>query len=432
MKTYQNFIFKDYSFNPDSKILRLYYSYDGVIEFCESYKFDFEFSNYDPIVLDRAVQSLFFMAGVSYFKAYLAPNIVIDKGQIDKASSEFLSKTYQNGLGEFFYINKLDPNTKIEFPITEEKPTNIDHFNSSGLLIGIGGGKDSLVSVELLRDSGLDITTWSLGHKLQLEPLINVIDLPHLWVERTWDRSMLEHNASGAYNGHIPISAILACVGTIVAVLSGKQDVVVSNENSANEPDLKYEGIEINHQYSKSIKFEKDYQEFLANTIKSTNYWSYLRPFSEVFIAEIFAKVGFDKYKGVFSSCNRAFTHESTHTFWCGKCAKCAFTFLALTPFIKRDELESIWGKNLLLDPELDHTYRKLLGIEADKPLDCVGEIKESRAAMRLAQKIYPELNKYKFEIPEGYDYRHISENSMPEMIYKQLEDRIKIRRPSH
>lgn len=425
MNSYKNFIFKDYTFDTSSKTLRLYYSYEGLVEFSEAYKFDFDFSDYDDDILDRAIQSLFFIAGVSYFKAYLAPHIVVDKGEIDQAMADFLSKTYTKGLAEFFYVNKLDPNQDITFPITENKPSQVTASQGSGLLVGIGGGKDSLVSVELLRDSEFDITTWSLSHRSQLQPLIDEIGLPHLWVDRTWDRSMLEHNAKGAYNGHIPISAIFAAVGTVVAILSGKQDVIVSNESSANEADLIYRGVEVNHQYSKSLEFEKSYQKYLTQTIDNTNYYSYLRPLSEIYIAEIFAKVGFDKYKTVFSSCNRAFTHESNHIFWCGKCPKCAFTFLALTPFVDRSELEIIWGKNLLLDPNLDVTYKKLLGIEGDKPLDCVGEIKESRAAMRLAQKIYPELSKYHFYIPENYKYDDYSEQSMPNAMFDQLKSKI-------
>ena len=425
MSGYQNFIFKDYTFDHNAKTLRLYYSFDGIIEFSESYKFDFDFVPYDSAKLDSALQSLFFIAGVSYYKAYLPPNMVIDKGFLDKNSAEFFSKTYKRGLGEFFYLNGLDPNYPVNFPISVNVPMKINHLRGNGLLIGIGGGKDSLVSVELLRNSFQDITTWSLGHRPQLEPLVSVIGLPHLWVERTWDRALLEHNAKGALNGHIPISAIFACVGSIVAVLGGKQEVIVSNESSANEPDLEYRGVQINHQYSKSLEFEKDYQGYITNTTSSPIYYSYLRPLSEVYISEIFAKVGFSKYKAVFSSCNRAFTHTSDHIFWCGTCPKCAFTFLALTPFIERSELESIWGKNLLLEPELEMTYKKLLGIEADKPLDCVGDIKESRAAMRLAQKIYPELNKYEFEIPESYNFKDLSSHSMPEDKMTQLVDKL-------
>ena len=429
MSKYNAFIFKNYSFDEESKKLVLDYSFDNLVNFSETFSFDFDFAIYDPVKLDIALQSLFFMAGVSYYKTYLAPEIVIEKGSLDQSSSEFFSKTYQRGLGEFFYINKLDPSTPTKFPFTDTEKPSIGQSDQSGLLIGIGGGKDSLVSVELLRDNEDNITTWSLGHRSQLEPLINVIGLPHLWVDRVWDRSLLQHNAEHALNGHIPISAIFAAVGSVVGILSGKEQVIVSNESSANEPDLEYQGVQINHQYSKSIEFEKGYQDYISSTTKSPTYFSFLRPLSEVYISEIFAKVGFEKYRGFFSSCNRAFTHDSDHMFWCGECAKCAFTFLALTPFIDRTELESIWSKNLLLDPSLDQTYKKLLGIKADKPLDCVGEIKESREAMRLAQTIYPELNRYEFEIPADYNYKTLAQHSMPQTTMDLLVEKLNIYR---
>jgi hypothetical protein len=424
---YQNFIFKSWGFDEASKMLSLNYSFDDQLDLTETYKFDFELKpNYDKNLFNKACQSLFLMAGVSYYKAYLPPTILLGSIQLGHEEAEFFSKTYQRGLGEFFYVNKLDPQTVINFPDSATANAPVESKLDPGLLIGIGGGKDSLVSVELLRNQPR-VATWSVGHRSQLEPLINKIGLTHFWVERTWDRKLLELNQQDALNGHIPISAILACVGEVVAVLTNYSDVVVSNESSASEPNLEYQGAKINHQYSKSLEFEKDFQAYLSHTAGSAvKYYSFLRPISEVHIASLFAKVGFEKYKTVFSSCNRAFTHDSDHIFWCGKCPKCAFTFLALTPFIARQNLESLWGgKNLLLDPSLENTYKNLLGIEGDKPLDCVGEVKESRAAMRLAQNQYPELSKYKFEIPEDYDYKALSEHAMPAELYQILTSQL-------
>lgn len=420
---YKQFIFEDYAFDTDARSLKLRYSFDNTVNFTETYQFDFDFIDYDADLLDRAIQNLFFMAGVSYYKTYMAPEIVIKKGQLDEQSAAFFSKTYQRGLGEFFFVNKLDPHTPVSFPANTEQLALLESTEKNvGLLIGIGGGKDSLVSVELLRGKVDNLATWSMDHKSQLQPLINRIDLPHYWVSREWDRTLLEHNKSGAYNGHVPISAIIACVGTVTAILSGRRDVVVSNEQSANEPTLHYQGVDINHQYSKSQEFERDYQGLLAHTLGDhVRYYSLLRPLSEVRIADIFAHIGFEKYHDVFSSCNRAFTHDSDHMFWDGKCPKCAFVFLALTPFIAPDKLEALFsGKNLLKDPDLQTTYRQLLGIEGDKPLECVGEVKESRAAMRIAAQIHPELESmYQFELPEDYDYKALGTHEIPPEIYE-------------
>lgn len=428
MSKYQQFVFEDYDFDRERGVLHLHYAMDDTLRLRETYRFDFDYADYDPDTLDRAIQALFFLAGVSYYKMYIPPEIVVKKGELDREMAEFFSKTYQRGLGEFWFINQLDVRTPVLFPpTTTHVPAVTSDKKGQGALVAIGGGKDSLVSIEILR-TRQNITTWSLNHRPQLTPLVERIALPHAWVERTWDPKIQELNKKDALNGHIPISAIFACVGVIVAILSGKQDVIMSNEQSANEPTLHYQGVAINHQYSKSQEFERDFQQYLQHTLGDrVRYYSFLRPLSEVRIGELFAEIGFEKYRNVFSSCNRAFVHTSDHMSWCGECSKCAFTYMALAPFVPEEKLELLWnGKNLLLDPELEPTYRKLLGIEGDKPLDCVGDIKESRAAMRLAQEKYPELkDKYDFDIPEDYDFRALGSHEMPEELYDILKQAI-------
>jgi hypothetical protein len=427
MKHYQAFIYKDYSFDVASKILSFHYSFDDEVAFTETMNFKFDFVDYDQPTLERAIQLLFFMTGVSYYKAYPSTEIRVEKGTIDATIAQFLGNTWQQGLGEFFYINGIDPRTIITFPVNAAPLQTLHSPVRTGILVGVGGGKDSLVSIELLRGQAQGVSTWSMGHQKQLTPLAARINLPHYVVERLWDPSLVEHNKAGARNGHIPISAILACAGVVVAILSGRQDVVVSNEQSANEPTLEYQGVSINHQYSKSQAFEEAFQDLLAQLFgSSVRYYSFLRPLSEVHISELFASSGFAKYHDVFSSCNHAFTASSNHMLWDGTCPKCAFIFLALTPFVPRDILVALFsGKNLLRDPELALTYRQLLGIEGDKPLECVGTIKESRAAMRLAQEQYPELAVYHFDLPPNYDYRALSTHSMPPDIYELLLKKI-------
>lgn len=424
--TYQAFCFKSYEFDPQSKTLQLHYGYDDALQFTERFTFDFDFAPYDPAALDRAFQQLFFIAGVSYYKLFVAPEIRIEAGQIDNGLKMFLDKTYQRGLGEFWYVNGLDPRTPVNFPVNADT-LPLESVQGNGLLVGIGGGKDSLVSVELLRQSGLDVATWSLNHRPQLTPLIERIGLQHYWVEREWDAQISELNASGAYNGHVPISAIIAATGTIVAILTGRRDHVVSNEQSANEPTLTYQGVAINHQYSKSQEFEQDYQGLLAATFgDSPRYYSLLRSLSELRIAELFARHWFDTYRDVFSSCNRAFVHGSDHIFWDGTCPKCAFVYLALTPFLPAEKVQALFGgKNLLLDPALEPTYLGLLGITGDKPLECVGEVKESRAAMREAQKTHPELAKYQFDIPANYDFRALASHHMPAEVWEIIRPQL-------
>ena len=420
---YKQFNFEDYAFDNVSQTLSCHYNYDGIVAFTESYHFDFPLQDYDKAAFDRACEQLFFMAGVSYYKIYLAPEIVIKKGQLDQATADFYSKTYQRGLGEFFYVNHLDPRTPVNFPVTTvQLTTPISVPESHGVLIGIGGGKDSLVSVDLFKKSDMDIATWSLNHQTILTPLVERIGLPHYFVDRTLDPTISQHGAAGGYRGHIPISAIIAACGVIVAILTGRQDVTVSNELSANEPTLYDDGFAINHQYSKSAEFEADFQDLLAHLFKNgPRYYSFLRPLSELRIAELFCMAdSFTRYQGTFSSCNHAYARGNDHIIWDGTCPKCAFFYLAMEPFAKEEQLATIFsGKNLLHEPELEQTYKQLLGIDGDKPLECVGEIKESRTAMRLSQMRDANLaEKYQFDIPEDYDYKALGAHHMPPEIY--------------
>ena len=421
MKQYDEFIFLSYEFDVASKKAIFRYSFDDEIFFEENYVFDFDFVDYTEVVLDRAIQNLFFMAGVSYYKMYASEAISFRQGAMDIKDAGFFAEVYQKGLGEFFYKNGLNPTTTIPFEPNTDESTAVsvdeDEF-TQGQLIGIGGGKDSLVAAEFLRDLP-NVATWSLGHRKQLQPLVDKIGLPHFWVERKLDPNIKKLNKNGARNGHIPISAVFATCGAVVATLSGRSDIVVSNENSANEPNLTYRGALINHQFSKSQDFEELYQDLLKRHFDGLlDYYSFLRPLSELHIVELFVKRGFlDKYLDDFSSCNRAFTQDNHTMSWCGECPKCAFAYLALVPFADEAQLKRIFKNDLLSDSQLEITYKALLGIEGNKPLECVGEIKEAQSALQMAQKKRDDLKKFELSLPPDYDYRELQSDSMPEDI---------------
>lgn len=425
---YSQFIFDHFNFDKTSNTLSLHYSLDTELSFTETFIFDTAQFEYNEDALQKACWLLFLMAGVSYYKTYLPGEIIIKNNILDKDTAEFLSETWQEGLGEFFYVNDLDPYHKITFPHVDTLVNSANNIHDSSLLVGLGGGKDSIVTLESLRNADKRVKTWSLGHKQQLQKLVETTSVPHISVERSWDKKLLELNTQGAHNGHIPISAIFACAGAVLAVLSGSQDIIVSNEQSANEPTLTYQGKAINHQYSKSQQFERSFQSVLQNHFGNTiRYYSFLRPLSELHIAKIFAKRDFPTYKSVFSSCNRAFRHNSTELYWCGECPKCAFVCMILTPFTSEEDRLALWkGKNILTAPAMKAIYDQLLGIAGDKPLECIGEIEESRAAMDLASTTYPELSKeYSYELTEGYDYRFLRGHEMPDDMYKILKDTI-------
>lgn len=392
MSKYSSFHFKSYSFSKDSKVAEFNYSFDNNIFFSEKYIFDFDFVNYNDQALKKALENLFIMAGVSYYKAYLPDKIVIEPFNISRKRADFFSETYQKGLRELLFVNSLAVTKKVRFPFSETTEELADQTESDGKLVAIGGGKDSILSAELLKEqAGKKLATWSVGHRQQLEPLVNTLGFEHFFVERQIDPKLFDLET--AYKGHIPVSAIFACTGAVLSVLTGYRDTVVSNEQSANEPTLIKNGEAINHQYSKSSEFELNYQNLLATCFGGAlRYYSLLRPLNELQITKLFAEKHLAKYKGAFCSCNKAFRQSENKMSWCGMCPKCCFVFLAMTPFTKKEELVKIFGSNPLTNLDNISVFKELLGQTSNKPFDCVGTINECQWAINKAYKIYPEL----------------------------------------
>jgi len=205
-------------------------------------------------------------------------------------------------------------------------------------------------------------------------------------VHRTIDPVLLELNSKGFLNGHTPFSALLGFISVLSAVMTGKKYIALSNESSANESTVR--GTEVNHQYSKSMEFEEDFRHYVKTFITpDIEYFSFLRPLNELQIASLFA--GFPKYFDVFKSCNVG----SKTDMWCGKCAKCLFTYLILSPFIPGDKLDSIFGKNLFQDEDLWPLLEELAGIAVTKPFDCIGTVDEVNAALQMTLNAFPDAD---------------------------------------
>ena len=255
-------------------------------------------------------------------------------------------------------------------------------------LVAIGGGKDSLVSIEALRALGVEQTiTWIGGSQL-IKACAERTGLATLNVGRALAPQLFDYNRAGAWNGHIPVTAVNSAILVLAALLHGIDQVVFSNERSASYGSLirTEDGMgtsEVNHQWSKGWAFESAFGTYVQQRIAADlHYYSLLRPLSELAVARQFAKG--DRYDAHFSSCNRNFhiLGERPVNRWCGVCPKCQFVFLALAPFMPKPRLVGIFGRNLLDDPAQTGGYDALLEFQDHKPFECVGEGRESRAAM--------------------------------------------------
>ncbi len=385
------FCFKDWDFCVDSGTLELRYSNPEFGDFTESY----QFPKPDPKRLKKvkkplqaAFDCLHWMAGVSYYKTTLSPKLSFTGRTPSELQAQWLTQTWQAGLAELAFENGLPWLDHIQFTGQQASVlvAQTSHLAPRSL-VAIGGGKDSLVSIEAIKSMGEEASLFMVGQSEFIQGVAHETGLPLLQIKRQVDGKLSQANAAGAFNGHVPITAINACVAVAAALIFDFDSVVFSNERSAEVGNFKAEsGQWVNHQHSKSLAYELLWQQVIEEQIaKDLDCFSLLRPFSELAIVKKFSHL--ERYFPHFSSCNRNFhlagsQNEAHH--WCGHCPKCAFVFLCLAPFVSKDKLLGIFRKNLLADDQLDELFESLLGIQGVKPFECVGEEQECRLALQL------------------------------------------------
>ena len=412
---YPVFEYVDYHWQATGEGLRLGFDFRmGDVEFhptalVEWRPFlDFSVGGVDAMVFDIGMIEL-----VSYWKCACPPIVRVLCGTLSEEQTAFWKKLYWNGLGEFFYTNGIHETPEAFMKVESGKwksergkknirgqvlPT-IHHPLSASYLVPVGGGKDSVVTLELLRQAGQDIRPLIMNPRGATVECARVAGFPMeevLVIRRTIDPTLLELNKKGYLNGHTPFSAMLAFYTRLASALSGIPNVALSNESSANESTVV--GTSVNHQYSKSLEFEDDFRKYVVGSgecvVDSTreqvlptthyplptyNYFSFLRPLSELQIAMLFSR--FTQYHDVFRSCNVG----SKQDIWCGHCAKCLFAYIILSPFIEPERLDRIFGKSMLDDPALQHEFRQLTGQAETKPFECVGTVSEVLSALSMA-----------------------------------------------
>ena len=386
------FEFSSYSFEPDKKRVSFNYKqefagkeplfYTETIILPKS----IDVSDIPELLIEKLLESLHVAIGISYYKFYCATKVKIPY-IFSKKEADFWNIIYKNGLGEFYFRNKLDPNKSPKFYY--DKKIKNQAFNlekNNKYLVALSGGKDSIVAAELLKEKGEDISTIFTETNIESDLVDNVAKIfgaDFLKIKRFLDSKVLQKHK---YDGHIPISMIYAFLGIFCAVLYKYSYFVVANEYSSNFGNVKYKGYLINHQWSKSSEFEKLFSDYVNDFISpDVKYFSSLRPFYEIRIAKLFSN--YKKYFSFFSSCNKNFKLKKEEKFglWCGKCPKCIFTFIMLSAFIKKNELIDIFKKNLYKDESILPLFEDIMGLGKMKPFDCVGTFEESRVAFIMA-----------------------------------------------
>ena len=341
------------------------------------------FFDWDSIPMEQ-IEALAFQIGmtelVSYWKIACPKRVVVKPFALTEAQKKFWKKLYYNGLGEFLYLNgiSVSEDNLMQLEFDGNQPfAKVDALLDEKTLVPVGGGKDSVVTLESLRKDMpvIPLIVNPRGATLNCVKTAGCGESDFIVVNRTLDPTMLKLNAEGYLNGHTPFSALLAFISVLAAFGSRSRYIALSNESSANESTVP--GTNINHQYSKSIEFERDFRNYVAENINAkVQYFSFLRPLNELQIAYLFSQC--EAYHPVFRSCNVGSKTDS----WCGHCPKCLFTWIILSPFLSRDKLTSIFGKDLLKDNALRPIFEELNGTAAVKPFECVGTVEEVRACV--------------------------------------------------
>lgn len=438
IQKYDTFIYHSFKidYTKDTIKITFFYEIKDLSEFNHIIEIPYTNTEIDKSFLENLCFNFGMLELVSYYKLTVAKKIIVECGTLNEEQIAFFKKVYFHGLGEFFYVNGLDPNYDDFLSIESFGPIYKDKidYTGSGNLIAIGGGKDSCVTLELVDKK--DSNCFIINPKpvmLECAYAAGYNEDEICKVKRSIDKRLIELNNEGFLNGHTPFSAMVAFVSYLSAYLNNKKYVILSNEASANEANVA--GTKINHQYSKSFEFELDFQnyaqKYLGGIIK---YYSLLRPLTEYQIGMLFAKM--PKYHPIFKSCNVG--SKSNPWIWCGKCAKCLFVYSLLSPHLYKEELVKIFGHDLFDDISLLTTFRELLGYENVKPFDCVGTFKEVNYAItktinKIGSKELPFLLEYyknnyydekilSLNLENFYD----SNNSLDSNMEKLIKDVIK------
>lgn len=394
-----SFIFKGYK--TDFSKGEMFFNYaillrDKSIDFTEKISFPLVTNKIPETLLKSLLDNVMLILGISYWKLYCPQNIVIKPFFLSKEQAEFWNIVYTKGMGEFFYKNKIDFRGLISFPYRKQvfaSPTSFSRKDRA--LLGLGGGKDSIVAGEMLKEKNMEFGAFMVGSSTIQTDVARAMDKTLIIINRGLDPKLFELNKrKDIYNGHIPVSAIYAFLGLMASVFYDYNKVVVGNEKSANYGNVKYLGEAVNHQWSKSGEFEKIFREYVQKFITpDITYSSPLRNMNELEVTKEFVK--YPKYFKVFSSCNANFrisaplrSNELRRGKWCGKCPKCLFVFTLLAAFLPKKEVLDIFGKNLFEDEDLLPLLKELLGLKDIKPFECVGTPEEmNEALLEIAKK---------------------------------------------
>lgn len=442
------FIFENYKFNQETKIAKFtyiiekktnnsknqidkkVYNFSEELDFSQinfSKKFLDWIKNWDKNskkLLDNLLFFLHLILWLSYYKLTCEKWIRIKSWTLKKSQWHFFDRLYKKGLWEFFYENKIDFRWLVNFPynkFSDFKKVETKR-EKDRILVPFWWWKDSSALIAILEEEWLDFELFTLWDYKICNEVAEKFWKKIISVNRKLSENLKELNESWNFlNWHVPISSIYWAVALFVAAAWDFSYIALANESSANEANTVWNWMNINHQYTKSLEFESRFSEFIEKNITNIKYFSFLRPYNEEKITEIFLEKC-EKVFDVFSSCNKNFVQDKNlfnqieeievekttkeikaenkktkytgsklvkwkkkikEKKWCCNCPKCAFVFVMFSSKIWTDKTEKIFWKNLFLNSDLEKTFLELAWFWEKKPFECVWTFDEVQNAFK-------------------------------------------------
>lgn len=429
----QSFTFGTYKVDPTRSIITFTYHVKFKYGIKKTFTDQLIFKDVAPelwdkipkAVLEPTLQALLIMVGINYWCIFPTNNIHIEGFALTRAQAHFWDILYLNGLGEFFYDMKMDFHNLIAFPYDDSatEPTPAHFERPARALLLNGAGKDSILSAEILKASNTPFDFFAFAPTPAHKKIASLVGAKTIEVTRrrdSWlDRAMTWFAISNAY----PSVSTFTFVATLLAELLGYNSIVFSNERSADFGNLTYLDLPVNHQWCKSSEAEKMINDYIQCYITpDISTVSLLRKYSEIEIVRRF--VNYPKYLHYVTSCNGYFWLPKITQlmmkkgYWCNRCPKCVFLFTCFSAFLPKKEVLDIFGANLYTKKRLLPLFRRILGIEGFKPLDCVGEPEEMILAMHYASH----RNEYSGELAiQFFEKYFLSKYSSDEIKQKIL-----------
>ena len=406
---------------------------------------------YSPAVIKQIAAYIALFEGMklcSLFPNYYDITLIAE--HLNQPVLELFTEIYQGVFAQHLYENNVTDYDGPELifggvSLVNSQPTSIVNSNST-ILAGCGGGKDSIVAMKLLEEADLPFASMQYSHSVY-----GKADLQHNLIS-----GVLEHvtptkkHKISIYDDFIdypflelyfPDNSGITVPETPVSIFEslpiilneGYSYLSLAHEKSANTGNLFWEklGKEVNHQWGKGYAAEQYLNKFIQeNLLSNFTYFSILQPIYDLRIFKNLSK--YPEVLPKIHSCN-------IQKPWCKKCSKCAYVWLGLITVFEPSLVDAVFGFNLFDDDDLLPIFREMIGLEEHTPFECIGEIDESRLAMKkcLAKGLSGKaLDMFKNEvlvdgsidwqqIEHKYDQVYDAEHSIPDWIFQNIKNQL-------